>query len=99
VKACFCLKLATYNYGASRHRVQPQPAGTLLPYEEELADRKNAEAEVGGVDVAAPPAEIWDAVVQHDLEVAVLEAAWVRWDAACALLARLGSTSLTRSRA
>jgi hypothetical protein len=62
-----------------------------------IADRKNAKAEVGGVDVAAPPAEIWDAVVQHDLEVAVLEAAWVRWDAACALLARLGSTSLTRS--
>jgi hypothetical protein len=47
----------------------------LLPDDRELTDREIAEAEVGGVDVAVLPAETWDAVVAHDLEVAVLEAA------------------------
>jgi hypothetical protein len=63
----------------------------LLPDDRELTDREIAEAEVGGVDVAVLPPETWDAVIQHDLEVAVLKAAETGGiDALRALLAPYG---------
>jgi hypothetical protein len=47
----------------------------LVPDVPELRDEEIAAEEIGGVDVCVLPAETWDAVVEHDLEVNVLEAA------------------------
>ncbi len=66
----------------------------LLPDEEELTDQEAAEQEVGGVDVCVLPREAWDAVVEHGLEVDVLEAAEQGGiDAVTALLAPYGVTA------
>jgi hypothetical protein len=58
-----------------RHAIEWSPGlrARLLPDDRELTDREIAEAEVGGVDACVLPAKTWDAVVEQDLEIAVLE--------------------------